>query len=220
MFDPNTIAQIGGILGVLVIAVVIFAETGLLVGFFLPGDTLLIAAGLFAGQDKLPLALLLPITAIAAVAGYQVGYLIGERAGPRVFRRQDGLLFRADYIPKTEKFFQKHGAITILLIRFVAVARTIIPLIAGIGKMDKRKFVFYNVVGAILWTFSITLAAYWVGKKVPNVDKIIIPLVLAAIILTTGSVLFELLKSGDRRRALRKTLREELSYFFGRSKNT
>ncbi len=214
--NVDTIVQTGGILAV---ALVIFAETGLLMGFFLPGDTLLIAAGLFAGQGKLPLILLLPITAIAAIAGYQVGYLIGERAGPRLFRRQGGVLFRADYVPRTENFFKKHGAITILLIRFVAVARTIIPLIAGIGKMDKRKFVFYNIVGAVLWTFSITLAAYWVGKKVPNVDKIIIPLVLAAIILTTGSVLFELLKSAERRRALRQALREELAYFF-RRKNT
>jgi membrane-associated protein len=134
MINVDSILQGGGLLAV---ALIIFAECGLLLGFFLPGDTLLIAAGVFAAQGKLPIALLLPIVAIAAIAGYQVGYLIGERAGPRVFKRKDGLLFREEYVDRAQDFFTRHGGKAILLARFIAVVRTFVPLVAGIGIIQR-----------------------------------------------------------------------------------
>ena len=213
MLDVNRILQSGGIL---VAALIIFAETGLLIGFFLPGDTLLIAAGILAGEGKLSILWLLPALALAAFLGYEVGYKIGAAAGPRFFKRQDGLLFREEYLNRTSHFFKKHGAKTILLIRFVAVARTIIPLMAGMGKMSRRSFRLYNVVGSILWTFSITLAAYWLGRKVPNLDKYIVYLLVFAAIVTAGGVFIEIGRSPKRRAAFKEAIKEEFRYLFRR----
>jgi membrane-associated protein len=211
LLDVNQIIQTGGLLA---IAFIIFAETGLLVGFFLPGDTLLIAAGVFAAQGKLPLLVLIPVCAVAAFFGYRVGYLIGERAGPRIFKRKDGVLFREEYILRTEEFLQKHGGKAVLLARFIVVVRTVIPLVAGVGKMSKKKFLIYNLVGSILWTSSIILAAYWLGHKIPNLDKYIIYIVLGAMIVTTGGGLIEIMRSRARRQELLSALREELGYIF------
>lgn len=207
--SPEVIIQSGGLL---LLIFVIFAETGLLVGFFLPGDTLLLAAGIFASQGHLPLEWTLILLPAAAIAGYQVGYLIGEKAGPKIFKRQDGLLFRQEYIVRTENFFTKHGGKTILLARFVPIVRTIVPVVAGIGRMSKRTFFMYNIAGSILWIWSITLAAYWLGKRVPDLDKIILPLILIAIILTTGSVFWQLLNSQAKRHQLKRALKDELRY--------
>jgi membrane-associated protein len=211
LLDVNQIIQTGGLLA---IAFIIFAETGLLVGFFLPGDTLLIAAGVFAAQGKLPLLALIPICAVAAFLGYRVGYTIGERAGPRIFKRKDGVLFREEYIQRTQEFLKKHGGKAVLLARFIVVVRTVIPLVAGVGKMSKRKFFIYNLIGSILWTSSIILAAYWLGHKIPNLDKYIIYFVLAAMIITTGGGLIEIMRSRARRQELVSALREEFGYFF------
>lgn len=207
--SPESIIQGGGLL---LLIIVIFAETGLLVGFFLPGDTLLLAAGIFASQGHLPLEWTLILLSAAAIAGYQAGYFIGEKAGPKVFKRHDGLLFRQEYITRTEAFFTKHGGKTVLLARFVPVVRTVAPLVAGIGNMSKRKFFMYNVAGAVLWIWSITLAAYWLGRRVPDLDKIILPLLLLAVILTTGSVLLQLMGNKVRRQHLKAALKDELKY--------
>jgi membrane-associated protein len=213
--DVNQIIQTGGILAILLI---IFAETGLLLGFFLPGDTLLIAAGIFASQGNLPLGWLLILTPIAAILGYQVGYKIGEEAGPRLFRRDDGVLFRAEYLKRTEDFINNHGGKAILLARFIVVVRTVIPLAAGAGKMSKKKFLFYNVVGSIVWTTSIILAAHWLGHKIPDLDKYLIVLVFAAMAITTGGGLLEVMRTKSRRAALKNALRDEFNYFFKRKK--
>ena len=214
MFNLTHLLQTGSIVGGLVlIGAIIFAETGLLIGFFLPGDTLLIAAGVLAAEGKLPLLAILPVAAIAAILGYQSGYKIGERAGPRFFKREDGLL-RKEYLEKAQGFFTKHGRKTVLFARFIVVVRTVIPLVAGMGKMDKRRFLFYNVVGGVLWTFAVTLAAYWVGKRIPNLDHYIILLVVLAMVLTSGTVIIELIRSGDKRREIIHALRSELKYLF------
>ncbi len=215
ILDVNQIVQTGGLLAILLI---IFAETGLLIGFFLPGDTLLITAGIFASQNKLPLDLLLILTPIAAALGYQVGYLIGERAGPRLFRRKDGLLFREEYIVRTQEFLQKHGGKAVLLARFIVVVRTIIPLAAGAGKMDKRKFFFYNIAGSFLWTTSVILASAWLGHKLPNLDKYLIFLVVGGMMITTGGGLLEALRTKQRRQELKQALGQEFSYIFRRKK--
>lgn len=206
----NHILQAGGILAV---ALIIFAECGLLVGFFLPGDTLLIAAGILAAQGKLPLSLILPAAAIAAILGYQAGYHIGKRAGPHFFKREEGLL-RREYLVRAEKFFGQHGGKTILFARFIAVVRTVIPLVAGMGKMDKRRFLFYNIVGGVVWTVSVTLAAFWLGKRIPNLDHYIIFLVILAVVVTSGTVLIELGRSRAKRRELIDAISTEFKYLF------
>jgi membrane-associated protein len=213
--DVNSIIQTGGLLAILLI---IFAETGLLLGFFLPGDTLLIAAGIFASQDKLPLAPLLILTPVAAALGYQMGYKIGEQAGPRLFHRNDGVLFRMEYINRTEEFIKKHGGKSILIARFIVVVRTVIPLVAGIGNMDKRKFLLFNIIGSVLWTTIIILAAYWLGNQIPDLDKYLILLVIAAMVITTGGGLIEAMRTKSRRAALKDALRDEFYYFFKRNK--
>jgi membrane-associated protein len=216
--NPNHIVQAGGILA---ISLIIFAETGLLVGFFLPGDTLLIAAGIFAAEHHhlIPLWGLLPAVAIAAILGYEVGYSIGLAAGPRFFKRQDGLFFRAEYVTRTNDFFTRHGGKSVVLARFIAVVRTVVPLVAGMGKMDRRFFRLYNVVGAILWTFSVTLAAYWIGQRFKHLDKYIVDLLVFAMIFTVVMVLTESLRSKRRRANLKKALREEWDYFFKHGEN-
>jgi membrane-associated protein len=216
MFDVEALLQSGGLL---ILALIIFAETGLLLGFFLPGDTLLIAAGLLASEQKLPILLVPPIAFGAAIAGYHVGYLIGERVGPRLFKRHDGILFREDYINRTSLFLNKHGGKALILARFVPVVRTLIPLIAGIGKMSKKRFNFYNIVGGLVWTFGLTLAAYWIGTRVPDLDRFIAPLILLATVLTFGSAFWKFASNADKRRALKHALREEYNYFFGRKKD-
>jgi membrane-associated protein len=215
ILDVNHIIQTGGLLAILLI---IFAETGLLLGFFLPGDTLLIAAGIFASQDKLPLAPLLILTPVAAILGYQVAYKIGEEAGPRLFNRDDGVLFRSEYVSRTEEFIHKHGGKAILLARFIVVVRTIIPLVAGMGKMQKNKFLFFNIAGSILWTTSVILAAHWLGHKIPDLDKYLILLVVLAMVITTGGGLLEAMRTKSRRAALKRALKDEFHYFFKRNK--
>jgi membrane-associated protein len=209
------IVQTGGLLA---IALIIFAETGLLIGFFLPGDTLLIAAGILSSQGKLPLWALIPVTAVAAILGYQVGYIIGERAGPRFFKRREGILFRIEYIERAEDFFNRHGGKTIILARFVAVVRTIVPLVAGVGKMPKKLFFTYNIIGAVLWVTSVTLAAYWLGSKIPNIDKYLIILVVLAMVFTTAGTLEEMLRTKPRRQAFKNAIKDELSFIFKRKK--
>lgn len=211
LLSVDSIVQSGGILA---ISLIIFAESGLLIGFFLPGDTLLLAAGLFASQGRLPLAVLLPCVIIAAIAGYHLGYVIGERVGPRVFKRSDGVLFKREYIKSAELFSKKHGGKAVFLARFLAVVRTIVPIVAGMGKMNKRSFTFYNIIGGVIWTTSIILGSFWLGNRFPNLDTFILPLLFLAMFLTMGSILWQFARSSSKRRELRAALREEYNYFF------
>jgi membrane-associated protein len=203
MFNVDTIVQSGGLLA---IGFIIFAESGLLIGFFLPGDTLLFAAGVLAGQHKLSLAALLPTVIISAIIGYQVGYKIGEKAGPRVFTRSEGLFFNKEYIEKSETFFEHHGGKAIVLARFVAIVRTFVSVVAGASKMDARRYFLYNVIGAVLWGTSVTLLGFWLGNTIPNVDRYILPVVGAAIVLTAVGPMFHILRQPKIRSRIRKKI--------------
>jgi len=216
MFDVHSIVQTGGILAV---AAIIFAESGLLIGFFLPGDTLLLTAGLFAGQGKIPLIPLLICVILAAIIGYQVGYLFGKRAGPKLFKRKSGILLREDYIERTEEYFKKYGAATIIAARFIAHVRTFVSVIAGAGRMDKRAYFITNVIGAVLWGGSITLLGYWLGSSVSNVDRYFFPVIVIGLVLIYIVTLWGLAKSPQRRAALRKGIREDWDYFFHHKDN-
>jgi membrane-associated protein len=211
MLDAHNIVQTGGILAV---AAIIFAESGLLIGFLLPGDTLLLTAGLFSGQHKLPLIPLIFSVIVAAIIGYQVGYIFGERAGPKLFKRKSGILLREDYIRLTEEFFKKYGPATIVAARFVAHIRTFVSVIAGAGRMDKKTYLTYNVIGAVLWGGGITLLGYWLGSTIPNVDRYFFPVIISGLVAIYIVTVWGLVKSPNRRAALKKGLKEDFDYFF------
>jgi membrane-associated protein len=213
VLNVHEIIQTGGLLA---IATIIFAESGLLIGFFLPGDSLLLAAGLFAANGHLPIGWLIPIVIISAIAGYEVGYVIGERAGPRVFHRKDGFLFREEYVGRTEKFFSTYGALTILGARFIAHVRTFVSVIAGASHMNRKKYTFYNVLGAILWGGGLTLLSYWLGRTVPDFDKYIVWSVIITLLILYTFGIWKLAQTPQKRQNLKKGLKEDWNYFFGK----
>ncbi len=191
------IENAGVVTGLLIIGGIIFAESGLLIGFFLPGDTLLFTAGFFAATGKLPLAGVLATIFFAAVIGDNVGYQIGKKTGPRLFKKKDGLIFRHENVARAEAFYEKHGGKTVILARFVPVVRTFAPMVAGIGNMPRGKFVTYNIVGAFIWTFSVVLAGYWLGSLVdPKVmEKYLLLAIGGAMALTFGPTIIHLVRN-------------------------
>lgn len=190
MFDIETIISAGGLL---LIAGIIFAESGLLVGFFLPGDTLLFGAGLAASQGRFSLFWLILWTALAAIIGDNVGYSIGRRAGPRIFKKKDGILFRQEYLQKSEKFYEDHGGKTIILARFTPIVRTFAPVVAGAGKMTRQRFLMFNIVGGLLWTGGMSTLGYFIGNRIPHLDKyielVIIGVMVVSLLLALGHIL-------------------------------
>lgn len=203
MLDVVHIIESGGLL---LIGLIVFAESGLLVGFFLPGDTLLFTAGFFAAQGKLSLFWLIMTIITAAVVGDNVGYSIGKRMGRRIFSRKDSLFFRHDNIIKAELFYKKHGGKTVILARFVPVIRTFAPLVAGVGDMSRKKFFAYNVVGAVTWGAGITLLGYFLGSRIPNIEAYILPVLAAASLLTFGPTIWHLFKDERIRSDIAKIL--------------
>jgi len=150
---------------------IVFAETGLLVGFFLPGDSLLITAGVFAAGGLLNIRLLVPALILAAIAGNATGYGIGKQTGQALYKRPDSLLFKREHLRMTHEYYEKHGALTIVLAQFIPILRTFAPVVAGVAEMGYVKFAAYNVVGAICWVASMTLAGYALGNLVPDIEK-------------------------------------------------
>lgn len=184
---PDEILNNAGPLAVWVAAGIIFAECGLLIGFFLPGDSLLFVVGLFVGNGAIgtPLWATCLILFIAAFAGNLLGYWIGRRAGPSLFRRENSRIFKKKYIDHTEEFFNRYGAAAIILGRFIAIVRTFITVLAGAGKMDFRRYTLYSAIGAALWTISLTVLGYLIGN-VPviknNLEYAIILIVVVSIV--------------------------------------
>jgi membrane-associated protein len=176
--------------GYLGIAAIIFAESGLLFGFLLPGDTLLLTAGLLASQGELQIGLLVLHCFVAAVTGDAVGYVIGRRFGRRLFEREDSLLFRRRRLIQAEQFFERHGGTAVVLARFVPVVRTLTPVVAGMGAMSYPRFAAFNAVGALTWTVGVTLAGYFLGSTVPGIDRYLLPtlLLLAVVTVLVGAV--------------------------------
>lgn len=160
---------------------VVFAETGLLVGFFLPGDSLLITAGLFAARGDLNIRFLIPSLILAAIVGNATGYAIGKRTGKALYSRPDSLLFRREHLRMTHDYYEKHGGKTIILAQFIPILRTFAPVVAGVGEMGYTRFASYNVVGAIAWITSMTLGGYVLGNVVPNIEQRIHYVVFAVI---------------------------------------
>jgi len=187
--------------GYVVLAVIVFTETGLLVGFFLPGDSLLITAGLVAATGYLNIWWLNGLLIVAAVAGDSVGYAIGRRLGPRLFTRPKSLLFNPRHVERTRAFYARHGAKTIVIARFVPIVRTFAPVVAGVGQMEYRTFVFYNVAGGVGWVTSMTWAGYLLGQVVPNIGERIHIVVAVVIVLSVIPIVVELVRERRRRSA-------------------
>ncbi len=186
----------GGYLGLVAI---VFAETGLLIGFFLPGDSLLVAAGLVAATGVLNIWWLNVALIAAAVIGDGVGYAIGARLGPRLFTREKSLLFNPRHVERTRAFYERHGAKTIVIARFVPIIRTFAPVVAGVGQMRYRRFVVYNVVGGVAWVTSMTWAGYLLGQLVPDLGSRIHLVVIGIIVLSLVPIVVEVVRERRKR---------------------
>jgi membrane-associated protein len=188
IYDVKALVIWAGYIGM---AAIIFAETGLLAGFFLPGDSLLVTAGLFAAtidpatnQPYLNIWLLNLILIPCAIAGDAVGYWVGSKTGPRLFRKEKSFFFRKDYLIKTQEFYNKHGGVTIIIARFMPIIRTFAPTVAGIAQMKYKKFAQYNVVGGFLWIVSLTLMGYYLGRLIPGIEKHIEKVIIVIVFLS------------------------------------
>ncbi len=198
LFSPEAIAAGGLIL----IAFIVFAESGLLFGFFLPGDTLLFLAGILAAQGKFNIIVTLFVIAVSAILGGETGYYIGKKFGPKLFKKKDGILFKHEYIERSEQFYEKHGGKTIILARFVPIVRTFAPVVAGIGNMNIRAFSFYNIVGSLIWAISVTLIGYFFGSKIGNIEKYVLPIIGLVMLVSFGSPIFHILRDSRSRQLL------------------
>ena len=200
MLDAETIIKAAGYLGIFG---VIFAESGLLVGFFLPGDSLLFTAGFFASQGFFGLSfwpLLLGCMA-AAIIGDSVGYMFGKKLGPKVFRRKESLFFSQSYIDQSQQFYERHGGKTVILARFVPVVRTIAPILAGVGSMPYSRFFSFNVIGGIVWTTVFLSLGYALGN-IPGIEKYIELIVAGIVILSIAPGLWHVLSVREHRQKI------------------
>ena len=190
MFDIGHLIQAGGML--LIIAL-IFGESGMFIGFFFPGDTLLLTAGVFSAQGKLPaVGIVIALIALAAIAGDNAGYHIGKRYGRRLFSKPDGIVFRQEYITRAEAFYAKYGTKTMLIAHFIPVVRTFAPAVAGAADMPYKRFALFDAIGDIGWAAIVTLIGYWFGTKIPNIDHYILLAVAAVVVITLGPTLYHL----------------------------
>lgn len=202
--------------GVFGVAAIIFAESGLLVGFFLPGDSLLFTAGFLVHQGVMVFDIhaLVLVLFVAAALGDSVGYAFGRRAGRRLFTRKESIVFRQDNLRRAEEFYEKHGAKTIIIARFVPVVRTFAPIIAGISKMNYRTFLTFNLVGALLWAVGLTYLGYFAGKLITETGINIEYVILGIIFLSIAPPLVHILKEKKNRLAIITTLKSQWDLIF------
>jgi membrane-associated protein len=195
--DPDSLIRlltqvITGWLGYALLAGVVFAETGLLLGLFLPGDSLLFTVGVVAGAGDLDIVRICALLTVVSILGDQSGYLLGYRTGPRIFRRKDSLLFKQEYVTRTQAFYEKHGGKTLIYAKFVPIVRTFAPFMAGVGRMRYSRFLSFNVFGGIGWVLSMTLAGFALGDVAVvrrNFEKVVIGIVLVSVLPMVVQVL-------------------------------
>jgi membrane-associated protein len=209
--DLNHLIETVGYVGIFLI---IFAETGLLIGFFLPGDSLLFTAGFLASQDILNIWILVPICVIAAIVGDSVGYSLGKRYGRNYFNKPESRLFKPKNLLLAEQFFEKHGGRAIILARFIPFARTFVPVIAGISHMTYRYFVFYNVAGALLWGAGLTLVGFFLGHAIPSVDHYLLPAIALILFVSVLPTAYHFWKENGHR--IRYITRVQLREILGK----
>ncbi len=202
-FDLELLITSVGLAGLFLI---VFAESGLLIGFFLPGDSLLFTAGFLASQGFFNVFLLAALTFLAAVLGDSVGYAFGKKIGPRVFTRENSFLFNKTNLFRAKEFYERHGGITIILARFMPVIRTFAPILAGVGEMRYATFFSYNVIGAAIWAMGLTAAGYWFGRLIPDIDRYLLPVIGLIIFISFLPPLVHFLRKKEDRDRLRRFL--------------
>lgn len=198
--DLVTLIKTAGYAGLFFI---VFAESGLLIGFFLPGDSLLFTAGFLTSQGYLHIIPLAILTFTAAVLGDNFGYAFGRKVGPSIFTKEDSFLFNKDHIKKAQDYYEKYGAKTIVLARFVPVVRTFAPIVAGVGGMKYSTFVVYNFIGGAIWGLGMPLLGYFLGSTVPNVDRYLVPIIATIIFVSFIPPFWHFLKEEHHREQVR-----------------
>jgi membrane-associated protein len=198
IYDVESLVRVGGLVG---LTAIVFAETGLLIGFFLPGDSLLVTAGLFAARGDLEVVPMIVVLSIAAIVGDTVGYNIGARAGPKLFTRPDSLLFNRKHLVTTKEFYERHGPFTIVIARFIPILRTFAPVVAGVGTMEYTRFIVYNVAGGIGWVVTTVLGGYFLGQMVPNIHDHIHKVIAVVIVLSLLPAIIKVAKEKLKRSA-------------------
>jgi len=207
---------------ILGVALIVFAESGLLIGFFLPGDSLLFTTGflIHAGFLDINVHLAVLIIFIAAVVGDSVGYTFGRRVGPHIFKKPDARLFRQEHVQRAQEFYEKHGPITIVIARFVPIVRTFAPIVAGVGSMDYRRFLAYNVIGGLLWAAGVTYLGYFLGAWFEHmgleIDHVLLPIIAVIIIISVLPPAIHILKEKKNRDALLAGAKRQFTLLFGR----
>jgi membrane-associated protein len=191
ILDPLIIVKTVGLLGVVLI---IFAETGLFFGFFLPGDSLLFTAGFLSSQDYISIWWLLIFSFIASVIGDSVGYSFGKKTAPIIFNKKDSFFFQKKHIERSKVFYEKHGKKTIIFARFIPIVRTFAPIIAGIAGMEYKTFLKYNIIGGLIWTNGILGLGYILGNSIPNAEKYLTPIILLIVVISFIPAIIEFFK--------------------------
>lgn len=209
MFELRALLEAIGYLGIFAI---IFAESGLLIGFFLPGDSLLFTAGFLASQGIFNILWLAGLCFLAAVLGDSVGYAFGHRVGRRIFTREDSIIFHKHNLQRAQAFYDRHGGKTIILARFLPVVRTFAPILAGVGSMPYQRFLWYNVVGGALWAMGLTVLGYYLGSAIPDVDQYLLPVVIGIIALSVLPAIVHILRTAEDRARIRRALQRWLSW--------
>jgi membrane-associated protein len=195
LYDVRGLIEWGG---TALVCLIVFVETGMFVGFFLPGDSLLVTAGVFAGAGNLKLAYLLSLVTLCAIAGDQVGYFIGWRAGKTLYERKDSRFFKKRHLESAHEFYERYGGKTIIMARFVPIIRTFCPPVAGAARMSYTRYLLYDIAGGFAWVWGMTLLGYTLGRTVPNIDKRIHYVIAAVIVLSLLPAAYHALKSRDR----------------------
>jgi membrane-associated protein len=198
LHDVRHLIQAGGLT---LVCAIVFVETGLFFGFFLPGDSLLVTAGIFARTGVVSLHWLLLLAAVCAIAGDQLGYIIGYKGGRALFVREDSFFFRKKHVERTQRFYEKYGAKTIVIARFVPIVRTFAPAVAGVAAMNYATFVTYNLVGGLAWVFSTVLGGYFLASAVPNIESRIHEVILVVVALSILPAAIEIWRETRKRGA-------------------
>ena len=196
------IAEMLRAVGYVGLAAIVFSESGLLIGFFLPGDSLLFTAGFLASQDYFSIAAIMAVSFIAAVLGDSFGYAFGKKVGPRIFNREDSFLFHREHLTRARVFYETYGKKTIIIARFMPVVRTFAPILAGVGEMHYKTFFSYNIIGGFLWAIGLTGLGYFLGSAIPDIDRYLLPIIGAIIFFSILPGIIHVLKDPQHRRRI------------------
>lgn len=203
-FDLPELIKTVGYFGIFFI---VFAESGLFFGFFLPGDSLLFTAGFLASQGYLNFPLLALLVSVAAITGDSVGYTFGHKLGKKLFEKEESRFFKKSHLMKAHAFYEKHGGKTLIMARFMPLVRTFAPIVAGAANMTYKHFLAYNVIGGILWGVGVTSAGYFLGQVIPDVDKYLLPIIVLIVLVSVAPAAWHVLKEKDSREHIWKAIR-------------